>query len=46
MKKKKYIYRVGNDFVITSAFSKSEAFMNARLMGYNGEIKGIRIYSE
>lgn len=45
MKKNKYIFCIGDDFVITYAFNKLEAFMNARLMGYKGDINGIRLHS-
>ena len=44
MKANKYIFCVNNNFAIVSAFSKDDAFMQARIMGYKGEKKDIRIY--
>lgn len=44
MRKRSYIFCLNGEFVTTKAFDKSEAYMNARLMGYNGSINNIRLY--
>ena len=46
MRKHGYIFCLNGEFVITSAFDKSEAYMNARLMGYDGSINDIRLYEQ
>ena len=44
MRKHRYIFCLNGEFVTTLAFDKSEAYMNARLMGYDGRINDIRLY--
>lgn len=47
MKKNRYTFtfNIGDKIVTTRAFDMYEAFLNARLMGYNGDINGIRLHS-
>lgn len=44
MEKKKYVFNLKGEISMVSAFDKQEAFMQARLMGYDGGIKDIREY--
>ena len=44
MRRRSYIFFLNDEFVITKAFDKSEAYMNALLMGYEGSIDDIRLY--
>lgn len=44
MKKKDFVFNLNEEIVKISAFSKLEAFMVARLMGYKKDIKDIREY--
>ena len=41
---KKYIFAVGDYIVSTLAWDKEDAYIKARLMGYNGSINDIRLY--
>ena len=40
----KYIFCMDGEFYVVEAQDKEDAFIRARLMGYKGEKKQIRIY--
>ena len=40
---KKYIFAVGDYIVTILAWDKEDAYIKARLMGYNGSINNIRL---
>lgn len=42
MERKDFICCINEEFVVISAFDKSEAYQTARVMGYKGKMKDIR----